>query len=157
MNKRHLSSLLILLTFIIYPSISNGQTDSSKAYQEIVGNEEVVTDPKKVIEPKLSAKMLDQQPQFPGGMAGWKNHLIQNLKYPEKAQRKGKSGRVVLQFVVEKDGSLTDIKVKERVGGGCDEEAVRVLKLSPLWKPGILKGKPVRVQYTAPIVFAFTN
>jgi periplasmic protein TonB len=128
---------------------SYAQTDSIRPYQEVKGE---IRDVKKG---QLSAAMLDEQPQFPGGIEGWTNHLVKNIKYPVQAIKRNKSGRVVLQFVVEKDGSLTDIEVVKRLGAGCDQEAVRVLKLSPPWKPGMRDGKPVRVQYTAPIVFAF--
>jgi protein TonB len=66
-------------------------------------------------------------------------------------------GRVILTFVVERDGSLTDIKVVRGIGSGCDEEAVRALKASPKWKPGIQNGKPVRVQYSVPVAFSLAQ
>lgn len=92
-------------------------------------------------------------PEPPGGMAGWSKYLGKNLKYPPIARENNISGRVFVSFVVEKNGNLTDIKVMRGVGGGCDEEAVRVLKNAPAWKPGIQNGRPVRVAYTMPIVF----
>ncbi len=92
-------------------------------------------------------------PEFPGGMAGWAKHLGKNLQYPVIARELNISGKVFIQFVIEKDGSLTDAKVIKGVGGGCDEEALRVVKLSPAWKPGIQNGRPVRVSYVVPITF----
>ncbi|MGB4400957.1 MAG: energy transducer TonB, partial [Daejeonella sp.] len=97
-------------------------------------------------------------PEFEGGMAGWGKYLSENLKYPEQAKKDSISGRVIVGFVVEKDGSLSDIKVLRGIGGGADEEAVRVLKNSPNWKPGkILDGNVVRVAYTMPIFFKLGN
>lgn len=92
-------------------------------------------------------------PEFEGGMAGWGRYLQKNLKYPAMARENNITGRVIVSFVVEKNGNLTDIKVLRGIGGGCDEEAVRVLKNAPAWKPGIQNGLPVRVAYTMPIFF----
>jgi protein TonB len=76
-----------------------------------------------------------------------------NLKYPSLARRNGIQGRVIVNFVVEGDGTLSSIKVAKGIGDGCDEEAVRIIKLLPPWKPGSQNGKPVRVVYTVPIAF----
>ncbi|MFA6944500.1 MAG: TonB family protein [Pedobacter sp.] len=92
-------------------------------------------------------------PEFQGGMAGWGKYLQKNLKYPPMARENNITGRVIMSFVVEKNGQLTDIKVLRGIGGGCDEEAIRVLKNAPTWKPGIQNGRPVRVAYTMPIFF----
>lgn len=92
-------------------------------------------------------------PGFPGGLGQFGKFLEKNLRYPAIARENGIKGRVYCSFVVEKDGSLTDIKIARGIGGGCDEEAVRVLKNSPKWTPGIQNGRPVRVSYTIPIVF----
>ena len=92
-------------------------------------------------------------PEFNGGMAGWGKYLQKNLKYPPMARENNITGRVIMSFVVEKNGQLTDIKVLRGIGGGCDEEASRVLKNAPAWKPGIQNGRPVRVAYTMPIFF----
>ena len=90
-------------------------------------------------------------PEFEGGMAGWAAYLRKTLKYPEDAKKNNIQGRVIISFVVQKDGSLTDIKVLRGIGGGADEEAVRVLKEAPKWRPGIQNGKLVMVAYTLPI------
>jgi protein TonB len=80
-------------------------------------------------------------------------YVSENLKYPVKASRMDIQGRVFVQFVVEKDGSLTDIQVVKGIGAGCDEEAVRVIKNAPRWEPGKQRGRPVRVKMILPIVF----
>ena len=92
-------------------------------------------------------------PEFEGGMAGWSAYISKTFKYPAEARNNNISGRVIMSFVVLKDGSLTDIKVLRGIGGGADEEAVRILRESPKWKPGIQNGKPVMVAYTMPIFF----
>ena len=92
-------------------------------------------------------------PEFDGGMKGWGKYLQKNLKYPPIARENNITGRVIMSFVVEKNGQLTDIKVLRGIGGGCDEEAVRVLKNAPAWTPGKQNGRSVRVAYTMPIFF----
>ncbi|RVU01731.1 TonB family protein [Mucilaginibacter limnophilus] len=96
---------------------------------------------------------VEEQPVFPGGINGFGQYLGRNIRYPAEARNKKIAGRVFLNFIVEKDGSLSDIKVMRGIGGGCDEEAMRVLKNSPKWTPGKQNGKVVRVQYTVPIQF----
>ncbi|HXI01030.1 MAG TPA: TonB family protein [Sphingobacteriaceae bacterium] len=96
-------------------------------------------------------------PLFPGGEKGFYAFLSQNIKYPAEAKEKNISGRVFVTYIVEKDGSLADIKVLRGLGYGTDEEAVRVLKLSPNWIPGITNGQHVRVQYTIPILFSLNS
>ena len=81
------------------------------------------------------------------------NHLSNNLVYPPIAKEKGISGRVIIQFYVEKDGSIANVKVVRGIGGGCDEEAQRVIENMPKWNPGLQRGRPVRVTYTIPIAF----
>jgi TonB family protein len=96
---------------------------------------------------------VDVLPSFPGGLAAFGKFLGTNLRYPATARDAGIQGRVYCQFVVEKDGSLSDIKIVRGIGYGCDEEAKRVLELSPKWNPGIQNGEKVRVSYTVPIFF----
>ncbi len=93
-------------------------------------------------------------PSFPGGLEAFGKFLGQNLRYPDVAKKVNIQGRVFCQFVVEKDGSLTNINVVRGIGGGCDEEAVRVLAISPKWMPGKQNGEVVRVSYTIPIFFS---
>ena len=96
---------------------------------------------------------LEVYPEFLGGQKGWAKFLQKNLIYPEMAQETGVSGKVFLSFVVEKDGSVSDVTLVKGIGGGCDEEAMRVIKKSPKWTPGIQNGRPVRVRYTMPLSF----
>jgi TonB family protein len=105
--------------------------------------------------PVLTA--VEWAPTFPGGEAGFNQFLAKNTKYPAAAREKNVQGRVIASFVVEEDGSLTDIKIVRGIGYGTDEEALRVLKLSPKWKPGIQNGHTVRVQYSVPISFALSG
>ena len=97
---------------------------------------------------------VDTLPNFKGGLKAFGSFLAQNLKYPKVAKDNKIEGRVFARFVVEKDGKLSQIKIVRGIGGGCDEETMRVLKLSPKWNPGTNKGKQVRVQYTVPVLFS---
>ncbi|TZF83872.1 TonB family protein [Pedobacter sp. BS3] len=96
---------------------------------------------------------VEKNPEFAGGLQAFYKFLQRNLRYPADAQENNITGKVVLSFVVEKDGSVSNIKVIKGIGFGCDEEAVRVLKRSPKWQAGEQNGKKVRVQYTVPIAF----
>ena len=107
---------------------------------------------KKVANDKVIEK-AEVMPQFPGGDQAMMDFVAKNVQYPEEAKEKEISGRVMVGFIVEKDGSISDVKVVKGIGGGCDEEAVRVVKAMPKWKPGKEKGKPVRVSYMMPFTF----
>lgn len=96
---------------------------------------------------------VEQQPQYPGGMDALHLFLTKNLSYPRSAANAGVSGRVFISFVVNTDGSLTDVQVLRGIGFGCDEEAVRVIQKMPHWKPGKQLGRAVRVKYNLPIAF----
>jgi TonB family protein len=101
--------------------------------------------------------VVEKMPEFPGGIDGFAKFLGYYIRYPGDARRNGTHGRVVLNFVVERDGSLTNLKVYRGIGDGCDEEALRVMKLSPHWSPGMQNGIPVRVAFSIPIAFAITG
>jgi len=96
---------------------------------------------------------LKNPPKFPGGLPKFYKFLSDHLKYPAAAKAKNIKGNVFVSFVIEKDGSLSNIKTLRGLGSGTDEEAVRVLKLCPKWYPGTLNGKLVRTQYNVPIKF----
>ena len=96
---------------------------------------------------------VEENPEFPGGPAKLLEYVQKNLKYPMMARESDIQGRVFVGFVVEKDGSISNVRVLRGIGGGCDEEAVRVVQSLPKFKPGKQRGNPVRVQYTLPIVF----
>lgn len=102
------------------------------------------------------ARSIAVYPEFPGGMEAWARYIQRNLKYPSMAQQEGVGGKVYLSFVVEKDGSINDVIVISGIGYGCDEEAVRVIKKSPRWKPGMHNNLPVRVRYHIPISYTIT-
>jgi len=97
--------------------------------------------------------VVESMPDFPGGDMARIKYLNENIKYPQMARESGIQGRVFVTFVVEKDGAVTDVKVMRGIGGGCDEEAIRVIKNMPKWKSGKQRGKPVRVQFNMPILF----
>lgn len=97
--------------------------------------------------------IVEEQPEPKGGMAAFYEYVSKNLKYPAQARRMGIEGRVFVEFVIEKDGSITDVKAIKGIGAGCDEEAVRVIEEAPKWKPGKQRGRPVRVRMILPITF----
>ncbi|MEE1322564.1 MAG: TonB family protein, partial [Bacteroidales bacterium] len=102
----------------------------------------------------LIFKIVEEKPIFPGGQAEMMKYISKNLIYPQIAKEIGIQGRVIVSFVIEKDGSLTNIKVAKDIGGNCGEEAVRIIKSMPKWTPGKNKGKVVRTQISIPIIFS---
>lgn len=110
-------------------------------------------EPPKNTEDNTIFQVVEQQPSFPGGDAALMSWLKQNLKYPLMAAEMSIQGRVIAQFVVEKDGSITDVKVAKSVDPSLDKEAVRVIKSMPHWIAGRQNGSPVRVRYTLPVTF----
>lgn len=98
-------------------------------------------------------EVVEIQPSPAGGMAGWNKYLSENLRYPPNAQRKGIEGTVIVAFVVNTDGTTTDIEILRSVGGGCDEEVIRIVKGSPKWTPGMQRGTPVRARMRLPLRF----
>ena len=106
--------------------------------------------------PEVSTKVFDvveEMPSFPGGQGALMSYLASNIKYPVVAQENGVQGRVIVSFVVERDGSISDVKVARSVDPSLDREAQRVVKSMPKWKPGKQNGSAVRVKYTVPVVF----
>ena len=98
-------------------------------------------------------EVVEEQPLYPGGTAAMIKFLSDNINYPAEAQEKGIQGRIITNFVVEKDGSLNEVKVVRGVDPLLDTEAVRVIQSMPNWKPGTQKGQTVRVRFTLPVVF----
>ena len=97
--------------------------------------------------------VVEQMPEYPGGMQALLNYLMENVKYPEDAEKQKIEGRVIAIFVVETDGSISNVEVVKPVFPSLDAEAVRVLSAMPKWTPGKQSGKAVRVKYTVPINF----
>jgi protein TonB len=98
-------------------------------------------------------KEVDEMPVPPGGMEGFTNYMAQNLKYPATAKEAKIEGMVMITFVVKSDGSVDAVEVLRGIGGGCDEEAVRVVKNSGIWSPGKKEGKAVAARMTLPVQF----
>ena len=98
-------------------------------------------------------QVVEKMPSFPGGDAALFKYLSDNVKYPVIAQENGVQGRVICQFVVNRDGSIVDVEVVRSVDPSLDKEAIRVIKSMPKWSPGQQRGKPVRVKYTLPVNF----
>jgi len=97
--------------------------------------------------------VVEDQPAPEGGMGKFYKFVKKKLKYPSQARRMGIEGKVFVQFVVDKDGSITEVQAIKGIGAGCDEEAVRVIKASPKWKPGKQRGRAVKVRMVLPITF----
>ena len=108
-----------------------------------------------VVEEKADAifDVVETQPNPPGGMSGWNKYLSENLKYPTQARRMGVEGSVILVFVINTDGSIQDVEVLRGIGGGCDEEAIKIVKNAPKWEPGKQRGRAVRTRMRLPIRF----
>ncbi len=101
-------------------------------------------------------EVVEQMPEFPGGQAALLQYLGKNIRYPTIAQEQGTQGRVIVQFVVNKDGSIVDAQVVRSVDPYLDKEAIRVINTMPKWTPGKQRGKPVRVKFTVPVMFRLT-
>ena len=97
--------------------------------------------------------VAEQMPEYPGGMPAMFEFLMKNMQYPKDAEKQKVEGRVMVMFVVETDGSISDVKVAKKTFTSLDAEAVRVVQSMPKWTPGRDKGKVVRVQYTLPVSF----
>lgn len=98
--------------------------------------------------------VVEQMPEYPGGMEAMIEFLYTNIKYPEDAIKQNIGGRVMVMFVIEPDGSVTNVRVAKKVFPSLDAEAVRVVKTMPKWKPGKEKGRAVRVNFTIPVIFS---
>ena len=118
----------------------------------LISSTTVTAQNKKTSNDKVFEKVEDM-PEFPGGEKAMMDFVAQNVQYPKEAMEKEISGRVLVGFIVEKDGSISETEIVKGIGGGCDEEAVRVVKAMPKWKPGKQKGKPVRVHFMLPLTF----
>jgi periplasmic protein TonB len=116
---------------------------------EVVTKEEVI----EVEESKPVFTIVEEMPSFPGGEAERNKFLATNIVYPQQATENGIQGTVYVSFVVDSKGNVTDVKVLRGIGGGCDEEALRVVKMMPQWHPGKQNGKQVRVLFNMPIYF----
>ena len=131
------------------------QSDSLK-YDELVNwnpNEEPEIVPTTNDNTIKNIDSVDEKPSFPGGESAMKSYLNSNVKYPAAAQENGIQGRVIVQFIIEKDGSISDVKISRSVDPSLDREALRVVKAMPKWNPGKLNGTVVRVKSEVPVAF----
>jgi protein TonB len=126
---------------------------NDEAEGEVLKAKEVVVDEKPKEEETKVFDVVEQMPSFPGGDAELMKYLNTHMKYPVVAEENGIQGRVICTFVVERDGSITDVKVIKSVDPSLDKEAIRVLKSMPKWIPGKQNGSAVRVKYTVPVTF----
>ena len=126
---------------------------NDEAEGEVLKAKEVVVDEKPKEEETKVFDVVEQMPQFPGGPNALFEYLSKNIKYPVVAEENGIQGRVIVTFVVERDGSITDVKVAKSVDPSLDKEAMRVVKSMPKWIPGKQNGSAVRVKYTVPVTF----
>ena len=133
-----------------------GRTDFDKGTDDLnvvrEHKDEIIVEKKEPVKEEVFVA-VEQMPQFPGGDAELMKFLSKNIKYPTIAQENGTQGRVIIQFVVERDGSITDVRVARGVDPYLDKEAVRVVKSMPKWIPGKQNGKAVRVKFTVPVMF----
>ena len=137
--------LLLLIIILAYYSFSNqafSQIDSKSKLTDTL-----IYDFDKV----------DSKPDFTGGEQARIKFLQMNVKYPKIALEEGIQGNVYISFIIEKDGSLSDVKILRGIGGGCDEESLRVIKLMPKWIVGKKNGDLVRVRFNLPLKFTLTN
>ena len=139
------------LTSKVAISIADVKGNDEENGADIADLKQVVTQAEP--EPEKVFDMVEQMPAFPGGMQELMVYLGKNIKYPTIAQENGTQGRVIIQFVVERDGTISDVRVARGVDPYLDKEAVRVVKSMPKWIPGKQNGKAVRVKFTVPVMF----
>jgi len=130
----------------IYINAEGGENVEVPDYVPIPLPEEIVDEPEYF-------RSVEIMPAFPGGEIARLQYLSQNVKYPQLARETGIQGIVYVEFIVDTDGSITNARIRRGIGGGCDEEALRVVESMPAWSPGIQRTQPVRVLFTMPIKF----
>ncbi len=132
-----------------------GALNDSTIYRALYDKGKLIfsTPSRKYLTRQNSPREDDSIPKFPGGYQELYVFLGRNIRYPARARQNDTQGTVVLSFIVEKDGTLTNFNIEKRVGDGCDEEAMRVMKLSPRWQPGLKNGSPISTKYTIPVSF----
>lgn len=142
---------LLLLTLFLANTILAQTDDAPPTLEEVP---KPVADGLKVTERTYEIFDIEKQPSFPGGESELMNFLAKNIKYPKAARKRGIQGSVIATFVVNKDGSISNINIIRDIGRGCGKEVERVLGRMPNWSPGIADGHPVKVRYTLPVKFA---
>ena len=139
---------------VMFRLSDNGQKEEYKPVPKIDETVVVGYVPKQVpAEEDPVFEVVENMPEFPGGMGGLMQYLSKNIKYPVEAQKAGIQGRVIMQVIIDENGNVTNPKVTQPVDPLLDTEAIRVTASMPKWKPGTQRGMPVNVKYTFPIVF----
>lgn len=143
------------ISFRFYKKAASGSDSAVLLVKDSLLSNEILLSTSFEIEKFVDTIVLnyEEQPGYPGGEYALMDFLRNNIKYPQAARENGIQGTVFLIFVVEPDGKLSNISVLRGIGGGCDEEAIRVISIMPAWKPGKQFGKPVRVQFNLPLRF----
>lgn len=130
MKKMKFIALLVVMTIAAYANTASAQNTDSDVFT-----------------------LVEVAPMYIGGQTAMMQFLSKNLQYPAEAMEKNVQGTVYVSFIVEKDGSISNVVLKRDIGSGCGEEAVRVVKMMPKWTPGKQKGKEVRTQFVLPVTF----
>lgn len=129
-NAKPIIMTSLMFFMIFFMNVQEGRAQTQEVHQEV-----------------------DVMPQPPGGMSGLMAFMMENLKYPEQAKEKGVEGVVIVSFVVQQDGSISNTEILKGIGAGCDEEAIRVVKAFPNWTPGEKDGKKVNTQIQLPVKY----
>ena len=161
MNKRRTNKWLQVKYLFLVPLTafalvacnldSSSQKPSNEAEEEVISSADTTQVTGDLT--KDAFDVVEQMPEFPGGAEEMMKFMMNNVKYPKEAMDKGTEGQVMVMFVVDKDGSVVEPQVVKKVDPLLDEEALRVVKLMPKWKPGMQRGEIVRVKYTIPVSF----
>ncbi len=156
MKAQHL--IFMLVCFLIYTSALFGQNVPQNTGNASYRSDEDIVDSSmnklNQQEPDILT-FAEEMPEFPGGQEAMMAFLRKNIQYPPMARENGIEGRVVLQFVVNKDGNISDIEIVKKLGWGLEEEAIRIVKIMPGWKPAKQNGKPVMLRMIWPLVITF--
>ncbi|HYG15811.1 MAG TPA: energy transducer TonB [Bacteroidia bacterium] len=139
-----MKKLLSLILFIT-PLFLSAQTDSTKMAADSAAEDTAI------------AQYSEVLPEYPGGQEAMAKFISKKLKYPKKARKDGIEGKVIVQFVIERDGTTSNHTIVRDIGYGCGEEVVRIIKKMPKWKPGMQKGEAVRVKMVLPVNFKITD
>lgn len=157
-SKTH-SYALLKMAFVMPLAIILALFFSASMSEKLVAQESMSNKEQKSIQSKPQKPesdvytLVEKMPEYPGGDEARIKFLVDNIKYPKEALKNGITGTVFVTFIIEKEGTISNVEALKGIGGGCDEEAVRVISMMPNWKPGLQRGKPVRVQFNMPIQF----
>jgi TonB family protein len=162
MSKSKTNRIALLKMILVFPlAIALTVLFSITVSERITAQENPVKSTSEVSKQEIQEQdqavftVVEKMPRFPGGDEARIKYMVENIRYPEAARKNGIKGTVYISFIVEKDGKISTVKVIRGIGGGCDEEAFRVIQNMPYWEPGKQKGEPVRTILNIPIKFDF--